>query len=92
MTQVVTVSADMAALNIETLRIPRRVSVKDRVADVKADAERNALRAENAVDPEPVETMTPAPPVALDFFDAGYQPRQHSSVQEAEAAYRSTED
>jgi hypothetical protein len=92
MTQVVAVSADAAALNSENLRIPRRVSVKDRVADVKALADRNALREENAADPQAVDVMTPAAPVALDFFDASYQPRQHASVQEAQAAYRSFED
>ncbi|RWX78341.1 hypothetical protein EPK99_06890 [Neorhizobium lilium] len=92
MVQILAVTADTAALNIGSLRIPRRLSVKDRVADVKADADRNALCAEDAADTEAVEMMTPAPPVALDFFDAGHQPRQHATVQEAEAAYRSLED
>ena len=92
MTQLIAVTADTAALNIETLRNPRRLSVKDRVADVKTDAERNALRAENAADLEAVEVTSPALSVSLDFLDAGHQPRQQPTVREAEAAYRSLED
>jgi hypothetical protein len=92
MTQFVAVTADTAALNIETLRNPRRLSVKDRVADVKTDAERNAMRAENAADLDAVKVMSPTLSVSLDFLDAGDQPRQHATVREAEAAYRSFED
>lgn len=92
MTQVWTVNANIAALNMEMLRNPRSVSVKDRVSDTKADADRNALRAEDASETDAIDILSPAISVAIDFFDASHHSRQHASVREAEAAYRSSED
>ncbi len=92
MTQVWTANANVAALNMELLRGPRRLSVKDRVSDTKSDADRNALRAEDATETDAVDILAPAISVAIDFFDASHHSRQHASVREAEAAYRSSED
>jgi hypothetical protein len=91
MTQLVTVSASTAALNIELLKIPRRISVKDQVADIKADADRNARRAENS-DPDAPDTMLPPTTVSLDLMESGQQPHQQATIREAEAAYRAMED
>lgn len=88
MIQLTTISASAAALNMENLKIPRRISTKDKVADVKADADRNARRAENALEPEAAEPMVPAAPLALDLLDAGANPRQQAASWFAEAAYR----
>jgi hypothetical protein len=92
MTQVVTISANTAALNIEVLKVPRRLSIKDRVEDVKADADRNARRAADASDVAAVEAMVPAPTVGIDLLTTGQQPRQQATIQEAQAAYREMED
>lgn len=92
MTQIVTISANTAALNIEALRTPRRVSVKDQVADVKADADRNAKALENVSDPEAIDNMIPAIKVGIDVLTTGKQPRQQYSLQQVEAAYRDLED
>ncbi|GGF83784.1 MULTISPECIES: hypothetical protein [Rhizobiaceae] len=92
MTQIVTISANTAALNIEALRTPRRVSVKDQVADVKADADRNAKALENVSDPEAIDNMIPAIKVGIDVLTTGKQPQQQYSLQQVEAAYRDLED
>jgi hypothetical protein len=92
MTQILTVTANMAALNIEALRTPRRISVKDKVADVKADAERNANARENIDDPDAVHEMIPATKVGIDVTTTGKQPQQQYSMREVEAAYRDLED
>ena len=92
MTQIVTISASTAALNIEALRTPRRVSVKDQVADVKADSDLNAKARENVSDPEAVDAMIPAIKVGIDVLTTGKQPQQQYSLQQVEAAYRDFED
>ncbi|WP_312406979.1 hypothetical protein [Rhizobium sp.] len=92
MTQIVTISANTAALNIEALRTPRRVSVKDQVADVKADADRNAKALENVSDPEAIDNIIPAIKVGIDVLTTGKQPQQQYSLQQVEAAYRDLED
>lgn len=92
MTQIVTISASTAALNIEALRTPRRVSVKDQVADVKADADLNARARENVSDPEAVDAMIPAIKVGIDVLTTGKQPQQQYTLQQVEAAYRDFED
>lgn len=92
MTQIVTISASTAALNIEALRTPRRVSVKDQVADVKADTDLNARARENVSDPEAVDAMIPAIKVGIDVLTTGKQPQQHYTLQQVEAAYRDFED
>lgn len=92
MTQIVTISANTAALNIEALRTPRRVSVKDQVADVKADADRNAKALENVSDPEAIDNIIPAIKVGIDVLTTGKQPQQQYSLQQVEAAYRDIED
>lgn len=92
MTQLVTVSATTAALNIELLKVPRRISVKDQVADIKADADRNARRADNS-DPDATDTMLPPASVSLDLMlESGQQPHQQATMREAEAAYREMEE
>jgi hypothetical protein len=92
MTQIVTISANTAALNIEALRTPRRVSVKDQVADVKADSDLNAKARENVSDPEAVDGMIPAIKVSIDVLTTGKQPQQQYTLQQVEAAYRDFED
>ena len=92
MTQIVTISASTAALNIEALRTPRRVSVKDRVADVKADSDMNAKARENVSDPEAVDAMIPAIKVGIDVLTTGKQPQQQDTLQQVQAAYRDLED
>lgn len=92
MTQIVTISASTAALNIEALRTPRRVSVKDQVADVKADADLNARARENVSDPEAVDAMIPAIKVGIDVLTTGKHPQQQYTLQQVEAAYRDLED
>ena len=92
MTQIVTISASTAALNIEALRTPRRVSVKDRVADVKADSDMNAKARENVSDPEAVDAMIPAIKVGIDVLTTGKQPQQQYTLQQVQAAYRDLED
>jgi hypothetical protein len=92
MTQIVTISANTAALNIETLRAPRRVSVKDQVRDVKADADQNLKRAENVGDPLAVGPMAPAVSVGISFMAADQQPPQQYLMQQVERAYRDLAD
>ncbi len=92
MTQIVTISAYTAALNIEALRTPRRVSVKDRVQDVKADADRNVKRAENVSDPDALDATVPAMNVALDFLTSDQQAHQQVPLRDVQAAYRDLED
>jgi hypothetical protein len=92
MTQIVTISANTAALNIETLRAPRRVSVKDQVRDVKADADQNLKRAENVGDPQAVDNMVPSAMVGLDFLATGQRQHQQLSMRQVEAAYRDMDD
>ncbi|TDK38670.1 hypothetical protein E2F50_00485 [Rhizobium deserti] len=86
------VSANVAALNMEVLKVPRQLSVKDRVADVKSDADRNAQRAENAGETEAVEIMIPAANVSLDLLTTGQQPHQQATIREAQAAYQELDD
>jgi hypothetical protein len=92
MTQIVAISANTAAMNIEALRTPRRISVKDQVQDVKADAEKNAKRAENVSDPHALDAMVPAVTIGLELMTTGRQPQQHIPVRQVEAAYRDLED
>jgi hypothetical protein len=92
MTQIVSISANTAALNIETLRIPRRISVKDQVRDVKTDADQNAKRAENVSDPQALDAMVPAVTVGLDLLTTGQRPPQQTPLREVQAAYRDLED
>lgn len=92
MTQIVTISASTAALNIEALRTPRRVSVKDQVADVKADSDLNAKARENVSDPEAIDSMVPAIKVSIDVLTTGKQPQQQYTLQQVQAAYRDFED
>lgn len=92
MIELTAISASAAALNVEQLRLPRRISTKDKVADVKADAERNASRAEDAADIDSVEAMIPAPSIALDLLASGQLPHPDTAAWEAEAAYRQSED
>lgn len=91
MTLVVTISANTAAIAMEALKPPRRLSVKDHVADIKADADRNARRAEND-DPDDDEFMVPAPAVSIDLLTTGQQPREQASFHYAQAAYRDLEE
>ena len=92
MTQIVTISASTAALNIEALRTPRRISVKDQVADVKADTDRNAKARENVGDADAVDAMVPAIKVSIDVLTTGKQPQQQYTMQQVEAAYRDLDD
>lgn len=92
MTLVLSISANTAAIAIEALKPGRRISPKDQAADIKADAERNARRAENASDPGDIRLMVPAPTVSLDMLDAGQQPRQQVSINHVQSAYRDLED
>lgn len=92
MTLVVTISANTAALNIEALKYGRRISNKDQAADIKADADRNARRAENAGDPGDAEFVVPAPAVSIDLMTADQQPRQQATYAQAQAAYRDLDD
>lgn len=87
MTLVVSVSANTAAYAAETLRHARRVSVKDQVADTKADADRNVRRAENVSDPAAPGLVPPAA-VSIDVLSSGRQPQQQTTLRQAEAAYR----
>lgn len=92
MTQLVTISANTAAIAIEALRPGRRISTKDQVADNKTDADRNARRAENAGDPGDEDFMIPATTVSLDLLTTGEQPRQQATLNQAQSAYRYFED
>ncbi|MGK9051022.1 hypothetical protein QTA58_20300 [Neorhizobium sp. CSC1952] len=92
MTLVVSISANTAAMAIEALKPGRRISAKDHVADIKADADRNARRAENAAEPGDVERMSPAPTVSLDLLATGQQPRQQATLDQAQSAYRDLDD
>lgn len=92
MTQIGSISANTAALNIETLRTPRRISVKDQVRDVKADADQNAKRAENVGEPQAVGPMAPAVTIGISFMATGQQPQQHYLMQQVERAYRDLDD
>jgi len=92
MTQVVSISANTAAIAIEALRTGRRISTKDHVADMKADADRGARRAQNAGDPGDEDLMIPATTVSLDLLTTGEQPRQQATLNQAQSAYRYFED
>lgn len=92
MTLLVTISANTAALAMEALRPGRRVSTKDQVADMKADAERNARRAENAGDPGDVDFLIPPTTVSIDLLTTGDQPRQQATLNQAQSAYRYFEE
>ena len=92
MTQLISISANTAAIAIEALRPGRRLSTKDQVADIKADADRNARRAENAGDPGDVELMVPPTTVSIDLLNTGEQPRQQATLYQAQSAYRYFDD
>ena len=92
MTLVVSISANTAAMAIEALKPCRRISPKDQAADIKADAERNVRRAENAGDPGDIELMIPAATVSLDLLTAGQLPRQQVTYDQVQSAYRDLED
>jgi hypothetical protein len=93
MTQIVAISANTAAMNIEVLRTPRRISVKDQVQDVKADADKNAKRAENVSEPSALGSTVPAVTIGLELMTTGgRQPQQHVPVHQVEAAYRDLDD
>lgn len=92
MTQIVTISANTAALNIEALRTPRRIAVKDQVRDIRSDADKNAKRAENVSDPEALDASIPAINVGLDFLSSEQHAPQQLPLRFVEAAYRDLED
>ncbi len=92
MTLLVTISANTAALAMESLRPGRRVSTKDQVTDMKADAERNARRAENAGDPGDGEFLIPPTTVSIDLLTTGDRPRQQATLNQAQSAYRYFEE
>ena len=92
MTQVLSISANTAAMAIEALKPGRRLSPKDQAADIKADAERNARRAQNAGEPGDIELMIPATAVSVDLLSAGHQPHQQVSYHQVQSAYRDLED
>lgn len=92
MTQVGTISASMAALNIEQMRIPRRISTKSKVADASRDAELASLRQDGTADPEAIDQMIPAAALSMDLLDAGDLPRQPPTFRQAEDAYRAVEE
>ncbi|WP_117191072.1 hypothetical protein [Rhizobium terrae] len=92
MTLVVSISANTAAIAMEALRPGRRISPKDQAADMKADADRNTRRAENAGDPGDVDLMIPAASVSLDLLGAGQAPRQQTTFHQAQSAYRDLDD
>ncbi len=92
MTLLVTISANTAALAMESLRPGRRVSTKDQVTDMKADAERNARRAENAGDPGDVDFLIPPTTVSIDLLTTGDRPRQQATLNQAQSAYRYFEE
>ena len=87
MTLVGSVSANTAAYAADAIRQPRRISAKDHVADTKADAERNARRAENVSDPATPGLVPPAA-VSIDVLSSGRQPQQQTTLRQVEAAYR----
>jgi hypothetical protein len=88
MTLVLSISANTAATAIEAIKNPRRLSTKDQVADIKADAERNVRRAANAGDPGGVGIAIPPATISLDLLGADQQPRQQTTLHQAKAAYR----
>jgi hypothetical protein len=92
MTQVLSISANTAAMAIEALKPGRRLSPKDQAADIKADAERNARRAQNAGEPGDIELMIPATTVSLDLLNAGQQPHQQVTYHHVQSAYRDLDD
>lgn len=92
MTQIVAVSADAAALNIESIKLQRRVSVKDKVADARIEADRYQRIAEGVSDPDAVEMTVAASSVALDLLAGGHHPQQQASLSQVEAAYRELDD
>jgi hypothetical protein len=92
MTQLVSISANTAALNIEMMRVPRRLAIKDQVKDIKADADREYLRAHNAGEPGDVEMMIPATAVSIDLTTTGQNPHRQATFSQAQSAYRAFED
>lgn len=92
MTQIVSISASTAAIAIEALRPGRRVSAKDQAADIKADAERNARRLQNAGEIDEDEFVVHAPTVSIDVLTTGQQPRQQATFRQAQSAYRDMEE
>ena len=92
MTQIVSVSANTAALNIETLRQPRRLSVKDHVRDLQQIIDKNTRRADNLGDLQTSAPVVASASLGLGLFTAGQQPQQHVPLYEVEAAYREVEE
>jgi hypothetical protein len=90
MTQIVTISAGTAALNIEALRQPRRLSVKQQVQDPEKITEKNAKRAEDANEIAGTTSAVTAIALDLNLRAAGQEP-QHVPMQQVEKAYRDHE-
>jgi len=88
MVQILSISANTAAMAIEALKHPRRISAKDQAKEIKAVTDRNARRLENASDSS-VHGLVPALAVSIDVTSSGYQPnRQQAPLKQVLAAYR----
>jgi len=92
MTQLVSISANTAAIAIEALKPGRRLSIKDQVRDIKADSDRNARRAENAGDPGDTEFMIPATTVSIDVLTTEQQHHPQATFSQAQSAYRALDE
>ncbi len=92
MTLVVSISASTAAIAMEALKPPRRLSSKDQVADIKSDADRNARRAQNAGDPGDIVPMIPAAALSLDLLTTGNGPRHQATYEQVQSAYRDLDE
>ncbi len=88
MTLVASISANTAAVAIEAIKHPRRLAKKDQVADVKADAERNAQRVANGGAPNGIHKAPPPTTISLDLLGAERQAHQQATLHQARAAYR----
>jgi len=90
MTLVHTISANTAAYAADAIRQPRRISSKAQAEDVRLDADRGALRAETG-DPA-VDQLIPAAAVSLDLLSPHNHPQKHTTLAQAQAAYRDLDD
>ncbi len=90
MTLVYSVSANTAAYAGDAIRQPRRISSKAQAEDVRLDADRDALRAETG-DPA-VDQLIPARAVSLDLLAPHKHPQHHTTLAQAQAAYRDMDD
>ncbi len=91
MTLVLSVSANTAAYASDAMKPARRLSLKDQVEDIRLSADRNALRAETG-DPT-IDQLIPAAAVGLDLLSPEQQPQQqHTTLAQAQAAYRDLDD